>query len=366
MAFFNNENFLTCTIPAVEGDQYDPDNGGAANITMEAYEDMLNVVKAIHAADIAELGCKHQYQGMTESYVAEQIQVVQEKSVKEIFETIKDGIKKFFGKIATFFKKLYEKFFAFSKSNKSFAEKYLSVLKNMKHDAKVKIQGYNYTNDLAKITALVEKGVSGVEDSLLKPMANSVSDSLDRLKKDENPDSKYYGYATAQGSDDIDTQETSNILSRYFGLVIEPSDISNSSVSTAIIRGMRGGVEKTSEITYNKDNLTSELETLAKLDLSVLKKIESKMTSEFNKILKVVDKAEKTYVSLPADNKNKPECVKIVRMYNRNVTAYKSICLSAVSAFRTVASEYSNQIKRATVDLVGEHKRIKKEAEKNK
>jgi len=363
MAFFNNENFLTCTIPAVEGAQYDPDNGGAANIAMEAYEDMLNVVKAIHAADMAELACKHQYQGMTESYVAEQIQVVQEKSVKEIFETIKDGIKKFFGKIATFFKKLYEKFFVFSKSNKSFAEKYTPILKNLKYDAKVKIQGYAYTNEIQKILDLVERGVTGVENDLLKPMANAVSDNLDRLKNDEKPDSKFYGMSSYEGTDDISAEQTAEILERHFDIKVTASAISGGSVSSAILRGMRGA-DKTSEISYNKDTLVSELEKLAKLDVGVLKKIESKMTSEFNKILKIVDKAQKTYEALPSDTKNKNECVQIVRMYNRNVTANKSICLATVSAFRTVASEYSNQIKRATVDLIGENKRIKKESEK--
>lgn len=360
MAFFNNENFLTpCTIPAVEGAQYDPDNGGAANIAMEAYEDQLNVVKAIHAADMAELGCKYQYKGMTESYVAEQIQVVQEASIKEIFGSIKDAIKKFFGKIATFFKKLYEKFFVYSKSNKSFAEKYKSVIKDVTDGTKVTVGDcYEYA-PMTEILALIEKGVDKVEAGLLKPFATRVDEYLKELAQDEAPDVAKHN--------SLGVEFTNNtILHDHFGLTIKAADAP--SVTTSVMTAFRGTKAK-GDMVYDKSKVEAGLGDLAKLDASVLKKIEAKMTKEFGAILKTVDKAEKTYLAMPydADNNGKKDaCVKIVRKYHSNVVRVKSICLSVVGAFRTISAEYANQTKRATVALIGEHKKNKKEANKNK
>jgi hypothetical protein len=362
MAFFNNENFLTpCTIPAVEGAQYDPDNGGAANIAMEAYEDQLAIVKAIHAADMAELACKHQYRGMTESYVAEQIQVVQEKSVKEIFETIKDAIKTFFGKIVTFFKKLYEKFIMLTKSNKSFAEKYTKVLNNLDSGVKVTVTGYDY-DGIDKITSTIEKGVDAAE-AKLKELATGIDSALNDLSNDKTPNENNYTFDSSY----IATE----ILRDCFDADVDEDALKSTSIQTILITSLRyggspgsDGMKKT-EITYGKEAVIFELEHLAKLDVSKLKKIESKMTKEFNAIIKTIDKAEKTYAKLPADNANKGVCVNIARNYNKGVTSVKSTCLAAVSAYRTVAGEYANQIKRATLDLVSKAKEAKKNANKN-
>lgn len=357
MAFFNNENFLTpCTIPAVEGAQYDPDNGGAANIAMEAYEDQLNVVKAIHAADMAELACKHQCKGMTESYVAEQIEAVQEKSIKDIFETIKDALKKFFGKIVTFFKKLYEKFFVYTKSNKSFAEKYKYVIENIEISGlNVKVQGYKYEN-IKTIAAYIERGVDGVEKEL-KVLGDSMSDNLSKLAKDDDPKRGNYAQEDLRLS----------MLKNHFGMAsLTDSDLSNSSLSSLLIKKLRGSDDAKGEITYTQSELAAEIETLRGIDVATIKKIEAKMTKEFNKILSNIDKAEKTYVALPADNSKKSNAVEITRNYHKSVVALKSTCLTAVSAYKTVATEYSNQIKSATMSMITAYKEAKKAANKKK
>ena len=110
MGIFNSNFFSDTTydVPVAEGLQYDPDFGGAANIAMETYEDMLSVVKAIHVADMIEL------REGTES-------VILEGAIGDIFKKIVDGIKNFFSKIAAFFKGLYEKLVIMKKSKKEVA-----------------------------------------------------------------------------------------------------------------------------------------------------------------------------------------------------------------------------------------------------
>lgn len=348
MAFFNNDIF-TSNIPVAEGLQYDVDFGGAANIAMEAYADQLEVVKAIHAADMAELRCKAR--GVTESY---EFESVMEASVGEIFTKIKDNIKAFFAKVTKFFRSFYEKFFALNKSNKSFVEKYKPIVEELNDDkdfpASFTVENtYKYMNyaTASKYATTVAENAS----KALEELSNAVNKAIEGLNKNSNAENANTSKIDQLG-DAIDAL-ASSITSKIFeGLPVNSNSNDTGSSTEALYSLYRGGADKTS-VTYNYSMLISELDAIEEIDVKSMKKTENATTKDYNKILKTIDSAEKTYKALDENsNKQKAVCVSAANTLSSSVTKSKSTVLTSMSVLRTVIGEMCNRTKNATIKAI--------------
>lgn len=361
MAFFNN-NTYTSDIPTIEALQYGVDFGGAANIAMEAYADQLEIVKAIHAADIAELRCKAQCGGVSEGFDASaELDKVMEAAGGNIFEKIKTAIKNFFGKIAQFFKDLYKKMFQMNMNNKAFSEKYSAIIKEFDaQDLPDKVEvtntypyiSYdiiaNYCEKVAEASAKATESISSNVDAML----NSIDTRSDgKSEETANPDLGLKSGAYDALFDEI-----------FDGIYKGSSNNAESgSVTDMLYKTIRNGNKGT--FTYKMDTLMKDLEAIGKFDVKAIQKAESKTTKDFNTILKIISKAEKTYNALPSDNKNKQWCVKAANSLSSAVNKSKSYVLTFMSVVRTCTNEMSQRTKNATIICIDEARKNKKTRE---
>lgn len=364
MAFFNNDTY-TSAIPTIEGTQYDVDFGGAANIAMGAYADQLEVVKAIHAADMAELKCKAEYGGACESYdAAAELDRVMEASGGNIFERIRDGIKNFFAKVAKFFKSLYEKFFVYNKSNKSFSEKYSSLVNEM--DAGDFPSSWKVTNtypyvEYSEMATYCEK------------IADATTGVCDTLRKETEEDIQLLDDTAKGGIDDLEpltSEEVNKGLVDAFkdaGVIRGTISTDGGSMTDNFYRTLRNG-EKGDQ-SYDLTKLKGELEQLGKFDTKAIKKAEQKTAKDFNAIIKTINSAEKRYKALSSDNAAKTACVKCANVMSAGTTKAKSYVLTFMSVTRTCANEMAQRTKNATViglELARKNKKDREKREKSK
>lgn len=379
MSFFNNEDIFTATetIPAIEGLQYDVDFGGAANIAMESYEDQLNIVRAIHAADIAELRCKYKIRSVQESYgdvdeAEAELQSVQEASVKEIFNAIKDAIKKLFGKIATFFKSLYDNFFVLNKSNKSFAEKYEPIITDLAgHIKEFNVLGYPYDTTVPKFAnAILNMCANGIEktEEKLKRINEDTNKSIEAWNEKANKPDEEQKMPTdddkKRQEEDID--KIKEDLLHSIGATNQSFTDTKASFTLRAYGALRGNTKNGDKVMvkYTADKLITELKALGQIDLSVLKKIEGTMNKGFDKIIATINKAEKTYAKLPDSHKGRAALIAEANALSKKVGNVKSVNLSFISVVRSCAADFSNQVKTATVKAIAMGRDAKKSAEK--
>lgn len=360
MAFFNNDTF-TSAIPTIEGAQYDVDFGGAANIAMEAYADQLEIVKAIHAADMAELRCKAQYGGACESYdAAAELDRVMEASGGNIFERIRDLIKNFFAKVGKFFKGLYQRFFQMNMSNKNFSEKYKSVVEELEKDFP---SSWKVTNtypylEYSKIAEYCET-IGEVASKAMDNIRTSVDEKLADLDKysDENAEDMSR-YKDGDLSGLIAVQYEALFKAAGLNAFGGAGDSTTEKMYAYVRNGSKG------DISYNVSMLKKELEALGKFDVKAIKKAEDKTSKDFNAILKTINNAEKTYKAMPNDNKNKQYCVKYANNLSSAVTKTKSFVLTFMSVVRTTTNDMAQRTKTATIIGIDEARKAKKNREK--
>lgn len=358
MAFFDNSYSSEYAYGTVATEAYDADFGGLDNILAECYEDELSVIKSIHAIDMAEIGARKR--GVTESA---ELAIAMEGAIGDFFSNIKDKLKKFFAKIGAWFKSIFEKMFVFSKSNKSFAETYKKQLEVVSSYVKsVKYTGYAWKHDqmtdgnMSKMNASIadiEKFSEGV--------VSDVELSIER--KREN---KEY----SRERDD----ETQALMNKVHGIVkkyYSEGENTPGGVRAAVINSYRQGDSK-SEQTYDVATITKALNTLATIDEKPFKKAHSIVSKNFDKAIKVIERAEKVAqaAEIASDDKDaaakKTGLVNDIRELNKVVTQNKQTALNIVSAEKTVATEYAAEIKSVTIKAIAEGKAKKKEANKKK
>lgn len=367
MGIFNSNFFSDTTydVPVAEGLQYDPDFGGAANIAMETYEDMLSVVKAIHVADMIEL------REGTES-------VILEGAIGDIFKKIVDGIKNFFSKIAAFFKGLYEKLVLMKKSNKDFATKYKTIIDGElgNYIGTVTVQGYNYDQitekdgdgaamEIAKISERFNDGIdilcTTIKDSLNDlnaKVAKNMTDPYNKASDDDKkrmakPSGALMGYAT-------EVKKAEDAIWTNVAGVIAKTD-----TAEVFYKKYRGGAESKTSITYNKASLVKALDLLAVLDMKALKNAEKSLTKNMDKIIKTVQDCEKEYKKSDIPPVKNTSVALANKAYNA-ATQAKSKVLTLCSVYRSCIVDAANQIKTATIKAVSEARDAKKSADKNK
>lgn len=368
MAFFDNSYSSECAYGTVATEAYDADFGGLDNILAECYEDELSVIKSIHAIDMAEIGARKR--GVTESA---ELAIAMEGAIGDFFSNIKDKLKKFFAKIGAWFKSLFEKMFVFSKSNKSFAETYKKQLEEVSsHVKSVKYTGYAWKHD--KMAGASKSAMNEAIDIIEATAEQAVTMAE---KKIDTAKSVYDGGKGSfdDGLADLDAETKKKVdagIERIFKITGPGAGSTDykGGVRVGIINSYRDGDSK-SEQTYEVSTIIKALDVLATIDEKPFKKAHSRVSKNFDKALKVIDRAEKEAVAIETGSdedaaKRKTALVSTIRDLNKIVTQRKQTSLNIVSAEKTVATEYAAEIKSVTVKALAEGKAKKKEADKKK
>lgn len=356
MAYFDdmfNMNSSMEQLPVIEGDQYYPDNGGVATIVAEAHADHLEIIKAIHAADMAEL------RATTEGYDSYDLERLQEASGENIFTKIKNAIKKFFGKIGAFFKGIYEKIFVYNKNNKSFYNTYASKVKDVAAGTTVTVNGFEYTH--IDRYAEICGSVADKSGAITAGLSKRVESFIDKAKTDydnasnatdEKPyDANAVDYGKGVSSDVI----KSGIIRSLLGV----TNFDEKATISDVVNGMMRTDQTRKSIKYDAQTVLSELKIISEIDVGKIKSAEKKTTKDFGKIMNTVSKAEKKYNSLPSDNKAKSSIVAACNKLSKDVVTIKSAVLTIISALISVVVDYSSQVKSATTKLLAEAKKAK-------
>lgn len=370
MGIFNSEYFSTVTesleeeLPVVEGVQYDYEVGGAANIAMESYEDQLEIVKAIHRADMLEL--------------REASETVLEASIKEVFSKIIGVIKGFFGKIADFFKKLHTSYLTMVKTNKSFAKKYTKYIeKNKGKLDNFSIQGYDYSvfNDGGQKE---EDSIVKISDDVnknLESLTTAIKGALDKFSSNQYNEDRQKNYDAA--SDDnkgaIDgTYSKGNIsnadkdteLSKIRDSIDNAADIVFTSIKG--VQGLENLKDMTAEAWYKKyrnnatekkaipmdaTKLIAELKGLETLGAHGAKKAEASLNKSMDKILKCINECEKEY-NKAASGPARTISVMAAQSAQKSCINAKSKILTMCSVYRSCVADFANQTKSATLKAV--------------
>lgn len=206
---FNNETEIN--VPVLEG--YGPEQNGEMRIIRESFDDQLEVIKAFHALDMAEIaGNKAVMEGASQ----EDIDVVMEGMIANAWTKIKEFFKKLMTKVSSYFEALVRMFDSMTKSTKDFVSKYESKLKVLKLD------GFEY--------AIVEYNTVALESASVATAFNKVVDYVDGLSADDykNDDKekmieKIKGLLVGQ-SGGVDDEEYTNKLYAYFRKGVDSAD----------------------------------------------------------------------------------------------------------------------------------------------
>lgn len=364
MAFFDNSYSSECAYGTVATEAYDADFGGLDNILAECYEDELSVIKSIHAIDMAEIGARKR--GVTESA---ELAVAMEGAIGDFFSNIKDKLKKFFAKIGAWFKSLFEKMFVFSKSNKTFAETYKKQLEEVSSYVKsVKYTGYAWKHNLMSDGEMstMNAAIADIE-KYSEGLCSDVEHRIDAYRSK-------YDESVEVGKRDIDesTEKVENSVRAALRKYFNAGEETSGGVRAAVIGYYRNGDTK-SEQTYDLATINKALDVLATINEMPFKKAHSIVSKNFDKAIKVIERAEKNAMSL----ESKPEgegkstdrktlLVNDIRELNKVVTQNKQTALNIVSGEKTVATEYAAEIKSVTIKAIAEGKAKKKEANKKK
>lgn len=203
MGIFSNFNIETeIDVPVLEG--YGPEQNGEMRIVRESFEDQLEVIKAFHALDMAEIaGNKAVMEGASQ----EEVDIVMEGMVANAWTKIKEFFQKLLAKVKSYFEALVRMFDAMTKSTKEFITKYESKLKVLK------LEGFEY--------AIVEYNNSALESTSVANAFNEVVSYVDGLSGDEyRSDDKEKIHETINGKlvgkGALDSEEYSNALYAYF------------------------------------------------------------------------------------------------------------------------------------------------------
>lgn len=206
---FNNETEIN--VPVLEG--YGPEQNGEMRIIRESFDDQLEVIKAFHALDMAEIaGNKAVMEGASQ----EDIDVVMEGMIANAWTRIKEFFKKLMTKVSSYFEALVRMFDSMTKSTKDFVSKYESKLKVLKLD------GFEY--------AIVEYNTAALESASVATAFNKVVAYVDGLSADDykNDDKekmieKIKGLLVGQ-SGGVDDEEYTNKLYAYFRKGVDSAD----------------------------------------------------------------------------------------------------------------------------------------------
>lgn len=325
MGIFSNFNNIETEIevPVLEG--YGPEQNGEMRIIRESFEDQLEVIKAFHALDMAEIaGNKAVMEGASQ----EEVDIVMEGMVANAWTRIKEFFQKLLAKVKSYFEALVRMFDAMTKSTKDFVTKYESKLKVLK------LEGFEY--------AVVEYNTSKLDSTSVASAFNEVVSYVDGLDGDAyRSDDKEKMHETINGKlvgkGPLDNEEYSNALYAYFrnGVDSPEDNVEERKISiSSIINEM-----KTTKAADNAGKAKKEAMKIFSDKVREIEKLERNEAKKKTNSAEAIDKQSKALKEyqgkLSLYNEANTAALKFFSAWSAAIKKrdadYKRVCLAAFS-----------------------------------
>lgn len=311
-----NTGLISSVEPTNEG--FDFRCGGFELVTELAEQTSHNL--SLMALCDEALTCKK----LSESTIsAEEAYVLQEASIKEIFNKIKEVIKKMWkrmtevmGTVITYFTKLV--------NDKKFIERAKKALANF--NGEVKTQGYEFTINTIDPSKAYDAMIASVEKN----------------------------FKSVTSKAELDKATSSDAVDKYIGAGFNGLNTGN--FESELFKKLRNGADSESEIKFDKAKCMSAVEDY-KVALSVVKSTKTKVDATYSKALKAVDiiAKENDKVETVDDKANAQKaltsnvCKQQADML-KNLLSYTNKAVSAqISALKAERSQAKSLIMQAVV-----------------
>lgn len=324
MGIFNNNSYSnTVEVPVLEG--YGFEQNGEMRIVREGYQDQLEVIKAIHSLDMADMGARKAVKEGASTYDAE---VVLEGAMSNAWTKIKEFFQKLMTKLKSYFAALVRMFDAMTKSTKAFVTKYEAKLKALKNLSGFKYNMFEYENEkidndktadvFANVNAYIESLGSGVNvddkediiDTIRGKIIGSSKVSLDDFNEE------LFGYFRKGAKNEGDKEDLDVSIFNIISIV-------KASKAASISQKAESAVVKE----FNKK--IKEIEGFEKEKVTAVGKSSSEQRGGLEEALKIEQAKLSVY------NEAKNEALKFYRAWASVIkerdSVYKSICLKAFS-----------------------------------
>ena len=318
MSIFVNSLFSNDMVVAAEG--YDPEFGGHFDIMAESSADDLEIIKAMHAYDIAEI------EAIKESGTDNVSTPLMEASVKEIWAKIKTFFLNLFKRILGFFKNMGIRVTALVSSNEGFVKKYGNRLDNLKITQPIEKKVFDYNIKINSEITNISKHLDVVDlfisDWKKDPTFNHGDDDKTNAVK--------IARSTIESKKDNDARL--NTLRK--DLVGDPSE---DNYSNNLFKFFRNGDseakdKKITDIKPYKEYLES-----SKTIKDAVKKLEKDVSTTFNKLNRALSDIEQK--AAKSDSKYASEYAAMVRSDAVLYSNMQSIITRFISAWYTAITE---------------------------
>jgi hypothetical protein len=309
MSIFGRQSSSSYTVTAADG--YGCDHMGSAFIAIEAFDDQLEIIKAIHAMDSVEIQAKKEVRVMQESFAdrydisnkMDKYEALYENFITDAWDKIVAFVKKVWEKVKAFFKSLVRVFDSLWLSGKEFAKKYkdkITALHNSGALKDYKINTYVYTIDKEGVDpkktfnrlydVLTSKKAVPFSISHVITAKTSMEEYAKRLKNDQE-----------------------SILKACRG------DMSVENFRTSIFKALRNGKQDKEELELSPSTVFGAL-----IDDEVgskLKEANSKADTFFSEYIKTIEDLQSAVSSYSKENPVKHSDYKIGRLKNDDTHA---------------------------------------------
>lgn len=328
------ENFNSVAgadLPVYEG--YDAETGDVMAFT-EAAEDMVGIYEAMHAYGMMELKAE------TDPYSVTMEGLVDK--AKNVFEKIKNSIKKLWAKIRSFFDNVFVAFNAKIKNGKDFASKYEDKLKGLN------LQGFKPTTYT----------YAGLYANPVSTAYTKCTDIINKLVLGNSNDSEW-----AARKDEY--------VEQIRGVVIgDGRRYTADEFATEAVKKFRGGTDKT-EISINIQNVINTLKD--EKALKAAKEAKTAMDKSFSEQIKAINEQEKSYERQAKDMRDKADATGgMTPSQHANISSANAVinrCKHMAALFtdaQSICTTYFNKWKAVYDERIKEYKSICVQAFKHK
>lgn len=326
-----NFNSVPEDLPVYEG--YDAETGDVMAFT-EAAADMVGIYEAMHAYGMAELQMETNPTDIAMEGLVDK--------AKNVFEKIKEQLKKLWAKIRSFFDNVIIAFNAKIKNGKEFAKKYEDRLKKLNLTG-FKPETYSYAGLYAN------------------PVSNAYSKCTDVINK----------MVLGNSNDAEWSARKEEYVEQIRGVIIgDGRRYSSEEFATEAVKKFRGGLDK-KEISINIQNVINTLKD--EKALKAAKEAKTAMDKSFTDQIKAINDQEKSYESQIKDMKDRAQASGgSTPSQNANVSTGNAVinrCKHSAALFtdaQSICTTYFNKWKAVYDERIKEYKSICVQAFKHK
>lgn len=333
MSIFSSKSKIDTDIDVAVAEGYSSEVNGNMDACIEAFEDQLAVIEAMHALDIAEIALEGKIEEMKDADASEEeikevedeLDKVTEASLKDIWDRILTMLQNLWSKIKAFFATIVAHFDALVKSGSEFATKYEKQVAGVKA---FEYECYDWFKvDLTKEGGIIDKVIADVKSGINAPIA-----AINGAKGDAIAE---VGEKSLEGKD--------KFLNTVRGMLIGTSSVEADEFQDKAFEKLHGGdkfskkertVNASDAVKYLKDSKISDQ----------IKKVKNSTDSSFKEIIALVKKAasDAGRNERDAEGKTTSDGQAKVKYINKHVSYFssaKSVINSYINMWKAAANE---------------------------